>query len=108
MRFLVYGDVTSSLYVFFVHRLLSSGGSVAFSPSLSAARESIIHSLQEIVMTTKEFPRVERNLFPELKDKPMYLLSVSWEEDEVNVMMADCVRVYLRRCIYTRIHIIYT
>jgi hypothetical protein len=43
-----------------------------------------IRPAQEIVLCTKEFPRVEQELLPEMRGRSnLHLLSVGWEEDRV-------------------------
>lgn len=59
-----------------------------FSPSLEETREIIVACLQQIVLCTKEFPRIEQELLPEMKGRPnLHLLSVGWEEDRVQDLM---------------------
>ena len=50
-------------------RLHSANHSVEFLPALESTRDIVINCLQEVVMSTKEFPRVERELFPEFKQR---------------------------------------
>ena len=42
----------------------------------------------------QNFPRIERELFPEMADHPnLYLLSVSWEENTVQNLVSHVVEV---------------
>jgi hypothetical protein len=56
--------------------LLAKNGPVEFFPPLSETKEIIIRCLQEIVASTQNFPRIEKELFPEMKDCDMQLLCV--------------------------------
>ena len=58
-------------------------GCVEFSPPLDETKKTIIECLRCIVDSTHNFPRVEKELFPELKRTKMYLLPVRWEEDHI-------------------------
>ena len=58
-------------------------GCVEFSPPLDETKKTIIECLRCIVDSTHNFPRVEKELFPELKHTKMYLLPVRWEEDHI-------------------------
>ena len=60
----------------FISRLLAKKGPVEFQPSLSETKEIMISCLQEIVESTQNFPRIEKELFPEMKDCDMQLLCV--------------------------------
>jgi hypothetical protein len=44
-------------------------GEVEFSPPLPETKEIIISCLQEIVKSTQNFPRIEKELFPGMKKK---------------------------------------
>ena len=54
-----------------------------FSPPLEETKETVMECLRAIVDSTHNFPRVEKELFPELKHTKMYLLPVRWEEDHI-------------------------
>ena len=56
---------------------------VQFSPPLEKTKEIMIICLKEIVENTQQFPRIEREIFPEYKDEEMFLLDVTWKEDYV-------------------------
>ena len=72
----------------FCHRLQCSNRGTEFSPSLEETREVIISCLQQIVLCTKDFPRIEQELLPEMRGRPdLNLLSVSWEEDRVQELL---------------------
>ena len=48
----------------------------------------------------KKFPRIEKELFPEMVDHPdLYLLSVSWEEDLVQNLVSQVVEVLDRNTV---------
>ena len=69
-------------------RLQCSDNGTEFSPSLEETREIIISCLQKIVLCTKEFPRIEQELLPELRGRQnLHLLSVGWEEDHVQDLL---------------------
>ena len=77
-------------------------------------------------MSTKEFPRVERELFPEFKQRyltyvltflkvldskgicihthfrPLYLLSVNWEEARVQELCSEAVEIFERNVLGPR------
>ena len=77
-------------------KLHCANQTVEFLPPLEQTREILVSCLQEIVMNTKEFPRVEEQLLAEKKTRPAYLLSVGWEEDFVQDMCARAVSIFER------------
>ena len=53
-----------------------------------------------IMFFDKKFPRIERELFPEMADHPdLFLLSVSWEEDTVQNLVSQIVEVLDRNTV---------
>ena len=56
---------------------------VQFSPPLDQTKEIMINCLKEIVENTQNFPRIEKEIFPEYKEEDIFLLDVTWEEDYV-------------------------
>ena len=64
-------------------KLLAKDGKVEFSPSLEETKVMMVDCLKEIVRNTQNFPRIEKELFPEMADLDMFLLSVDWEEDYI-------------------------
>ena len=53
-----------------------------------------------IMFFDKKFPRIERELFPEMADHPdLFLLSVSWEEDTVQNLVSRIVEVLDRNTV---------
>lgn len=75
-------------------RLLCSNNSVDFSPSLEDTRQILINCLQEIVLSTKQFPRVEQEILPEVKGKSLHLLSVDWEEDHIQDLAKKAIQIF--------------
>eukprot|EP00095_Tigriopus_kingsejongensis_P002576 maker-scaffold274_size229011-snap-gene-1.23 protein:Tk02576 transcript:maker-scaffold274_size229011-snap-gene-1.23-mRNA-1 annotation:"hypothetical protein LOTGIDRAFT_210054" len=78
-----YDDMAHILLPMLNLSLQSAHQKVEFNPSLEDTHDIITSCLQEMIMVTKEFPRVEQELFPDMRGKPLYLLSVNWEEDQV-------------------------
>ena len=67
-----------------VHISLVAGeDGVQFSPPLEKTKEIMINCLKEIVENTQNFPRIEKEIFPEYKEEDIFLLDVTWEEDYV-------------------------
>lgn len=60
----------------FFHRLLAKNGPVEFSPSLEETKAILVECLNEIVQSTHQFPRIEKELFPEMRNTEMHLLCV--------------------------------
>ena len=56
---------------------------VQFSPPLDQTKEIMINCLKEIVENTQNFPRIEKEIFPEYKDSDLFLLDVTWMEDYI-------------------------
>ena len=56
---------------------------VQFSPPLEKTKEIMINCLKEIVENTQQFPRIEKEIFPEYKDSDLFLLDVTWKEDYI-------------------------
>ena len=51
-------------------------------------------------MSTKEFPRVEQDLFPDMKGRPgLCLLSVGWDEDKVVQLTEEAVGIFERNIV---------
>ena len=75
-------------------RLQCTNNSVEFSPSLEATRQILTNCLQEIVLSTKEFPRVEQEILPEVKGKSLHLLSVDWEEDHIQDLVSKAIQIF--------------
>ena len=59
------------------------GDGVLFSPPLEKTKEIMINCLKEIVENTQQFPRIEKEIFPDYKDSDYFLLEVTWQEDYV-------------------------
>ena len=78
MQFLANPMVNMSLVV--------GGSGVLFSPPLEETKEIMINCLKEIVENTQEFPRIEKEIFPDYKDEDLFLLEVTWEEDYVQTL----------------------
>ncbi|XP_063226606.1 dynein axonemal heavy chain 3 [Bacillus rossius redtenbacheri] len=57
---------------------------LAFRPPLDELRSMVQRLFSKIVTVNEKFPRVERIMFPEMKDAPMFLLPVV--ESEVDVV----------------------
>ena len=56
-------------------KLVEKDGVVEFSPPLEETKQKIIFCLKHIVENTHDFPRIEKELFPELRrNKQMVLL----------------------------------
>ena len=56
-------------------KLVEKDGVVEFSPPLEETKQKIIFCLKHIVENTHNFPRIEKELFPELRrNKQMVLL----------------------------------
>ena len=67
-----------------VHISLVAGeNGVQFSPPLEKTKEIMINCLKEIVENTQQFPRIEKEIFPEYKDSDLFLLDVTWMEDYI-------------------------
>ena len=66
--------------------LVVGGNGVLFSPPLEETKEIMINCLKEIVENTQEFPRIEKEIFPDYKDEDLFLLEVTWEEDYVQTL----------------------
>ena len=67
-----------------VHISLVAGeDGVQFSPPLEKTKEIMINCLKEIVENTQQFPRIEKEIFPEYKDSDLFLLDVTWKEDYI-------------------------
>ncbi len=64
-------------------KLLVKDGCVEFQPPLAQTKETVMECLKAIVESTHKFPRVEKELFPELRGANLYLLPVNWEEDHI-------------------------
>ena len=54
----------------------------------------IVECLKAIVGATDDFPRIERELFPEMAHLDMYLLSVSWEENHVQSLVSQVTQIF--------------
>ena len=53
-----------------------------------------------MLLPPKKFPRIEKELFPEMVDHPdLYLLSVDWEEDLVQNLVSKVVDVLDRNTV---------
>ena len=50
--------------------------------------------LKQIIESTHKFPRVEIELFPELKDSRLYLLPVRWPEDRVQDLVRQAEEIF--------------
>lgn len=59
----------------------------------------LLNCLQEVVMSTKEFPRVESQLLPDIQVRSKYLLSVDWEEHQVQELVAKAIRTFERNLV---------
>ena len=58
------------------------------------------YPVKMIMFFDKKFPRIERELFPEMADHPdLFLLSVSWEEDTVQNLVSQIVEVLDRNTV---------
>ena len=69
-------------------RLQCSNRGTEFAPSLEETRSIIVACLQQIVLCTNEFPRIEQELLPEMKGRRnLHLLSVGWEEGRVQALL---------------------
>jgi hypothetical protein len=83
-------------------------GHVSFSPTLKEAKDLIIRCLQEIVLSTKEFPRIEHEIFPETRDMSLHLHSVEWNEDHVQSLVTRATDIFSRNAVgpmkYTRMY----
>ena len=67
-----------------VHISLVAGeNGVQFSPPLEKTKEIMINCLKEIVENTQQFPRIEKEIFPEYKESDLFLLDVTWKEDYI-------------------------
>ena len=75
MMFLICPMVNMSLVV--------GDDGVQFSPPLEKTKEIMINCLKEIVENTQNFPRIEKEIFPEYKDSDLFLLDVTWKEDYI-------------------------
>ena len=64
---------------------------VQFSPSLEETKVIMVDCLKAIVRSTECFPRIEKELFPEMANLDMYLLSVDWKEDHVQELVKNVV-----------------
>lgn len=95
----VYDEMAHIIMPMLNLKLQSSHQRVEFHPSLDQTHEIISRCLQEIVMATKEFPRVEQELFPEMKGRSMFLLSVNWEEDQVQALYRRAMEILDRNVI---------
>ena len=54
----------------------------------------IVECLREIVGATHGFPRIERELFPEMANLDMFLLHVSWEENHVQHLVNQVIEIF--------------
>lgn len=63
--------------------VLTKDKHIIFQPPLSDIHELLLRVFNEIVISAAEIPRVETLLFPELKDRKLYLRSVHVEENVV-------------------------
>ncbi|XP_059095302.1 dynein axonemal heavy chain 3-like [Tigriopus californicus] len=95
----VYDEMAHIIMPMLNLKLQPAHQSVEFQPSLDRTHEIISRCLQEIVMATKEFPRVEQELFPEMKGRSMFLLSVNWEEDKVQALYRRAMEILDRNII---------
>ena len=67
-----------------VHISLVAGeDGVQFSPPLEKTKEIMINCLKEIVENTQQFPRIEKEIFPEYAESDLFLLDVTWKEDYI-------------------------
>ena len=67
-----------------VHISLVAGeNGVQFSPPLEKTKEIMINCLKEIVENTQQFPRIEKEIFPEYAESDLFLLDVTWKEDYI-------------------------
>ena len=67
---------------------------VEFSPPLDKTKEAIMQCLKMIVESTHRFPRIEKELFPELNDSKLYLLPVRWEEDHIQDLVKQAMEIF--------------
>ena len=74
------------------------GDGVLFSPPLEKTKEIMINCLKEIVENTQQFPRIEKEIFPDYKDSDYFLLEVTWQEDYVQQLGKCHSRKLLRSC----------
>ena len=71
-------------------KLQEKNGVVQFSPSLEKTKEIIVSCMKHIVDQTHDFPRIEKELFPELrKSQAMHLLPVRWDEDYIKDLVKE-------------------
>ncbi len=88
-----------------VFRLLEQDGVVRFSPSLAETKVCIMECLRVIVESTHNFPRIEKELFPEMKDSNLFLLPVGWHEDHVQNLVKQAMDIFDRNVIGPRRYI---
>ena len=76
-------------------KLVEKDGLVVFKPPLEKTKEKIIFCLKSIVQQTHDFPRIEKELFPELvKSTQMFLLPVQWEEDHIQSLVQQVIEIF--------------
>lgn len=69
-------------------------GVVEFSPPLEQTKDAIMECLKGIVESTHEFPRIEKELFPEMADSKLFLLPVSWEEEHIQDLVKQAMDIF--------------
>ena len=75
-------------------KLFVKDGAVEFSPPLEQTKEKILECLKGGVNSTHKFPRIEKELFPELADSNLFLLPVNWEENYIQDLVRQAIEIF--------------
>jgi dynein heavy chain len=64
-------------------KILVSGAQIRFEPQLADLENAVVAIITEIVSVVREIPRIETKLFTSLANEPLYLPSITMDDDRI-------------------------